>query len=197
MSWWTNEYVYPVSPKTKADIAGIAELVLAEVQPTALVAPEPIDVLRLVDHVLPAYGVHVVPVSHEELPDSEAETRISEVGDVELLLRVDHWNELIEGGRQAHRARATVAHETGHAVLHVPELRRKATRLSRQSPVKRTDLKAFRDPEWQAWTFALAFLMPLPIVRQMRDQSPSGLSTTFQVSEDLATSFRKRFDGMF
>ena len=66
----------------------------------------------------------------------------------------------------------------------------------RQSPIKRTDLKPFRDPEWQAWTFALAFLMPVSVVRRMRHRCPSDLSDAFQVSEELATSFHKRFDGI-
>ncbi len=195
MGWWTNEYVHPVSPKRTRDIAAVADHVLAEVQPSALVQPEPIDILRLIDLTLPSYGVHFVPVSHEELPDSEAETRIS-AGGVEVLVREDHWDELGRGGRRAHRARATVAHETGHVVLHVPEMRRRAAELHRRSPVRRLDLAAFRDPEWQAWTFALAFLMPLRVVRTMADATPANLSATFLVSGALANSFHKRFGSL-
>ena len=193
MSWWKDEYVFPVSAKSTAEIAGVAELVVREFQEEALSLPQPIDLQRLVDYELPKVGVHFVPVGTTELPDSEAETKIAEAGDVEVLIRRDQWDELFVGGRLAHRARASVAHELGHVVLHVPEIRRRARALRRASPVKRTELKAFLDPEWQAWTFALALLMPLPAVKTLTDRSPSSLSATFQVSEDLAATYLKRF----
>lgn len=101
----------------------------------------------------------------------------------------------IKGGPMAHRARATVDHETGHAVLHVPEMRRQAALLPTRTPVWRAELAAFRDPEWQAWTFALALLIPPRVVGTLTDTTPVALAGTFQVSHGLAVGFHKRFKG--
>lgn len=195
MTYWQNEWVVPVSPKSTESIIAVAEWTLGALQPTALVQPEQVDVLGLVEHRLPKEGVHFVPASRDELPDSEAETNISLRGDIEVLIREEQWHDLIGGGRQAHRARATACHELGHVVLHVPEHRRKAaTALYRRSPVRRTQVKPYRDPEWQAWTFALAFLMPVRVVRGMGARTPAEMSEVFGVSETLATTHLKRFE---
>lgn len=74
---------------------------------------------------------------------------------------------------QMRYARSTIAHESGHALIHVPEFRRKkaslrsihdkehiSLRLHRQA-----DVKVFMNPEWQAWRFAGALLMPAPTFR--------------------------------
>jgi hypothetical protein len=66
------------------------------------------------------------------------------------------------------RLRATQAHEIGHCFLHVADARRnrkfqqkfvndKQSSLRMYNP---DDLKAYENPEWQAWRFASALLMP-------------------------------------
>lgn len=65
------------------------------------------------------------------------------------------------------RLRATLAHEIGHCFLHVEELRRNRTqfrfhhdnRASFELYAQET-IKTYRNPEWQAWRFAGAMLMP-------------------------------------
>ncbi|KAB7782195.1 ImmA/IrrE family metallo-endopeptidase [Methylorubrum populi] len=66
-----------------------------------------------------------------------------------VALRLDVYEGLI-----AHRGRDrfTACHEIGHAVLH-------GSRLNRLGPGMRPPA-AYRDPEWQANTFAGALLMP-------------------------------------
>ena len=64
------------------------------------------------------------------------------------------------------RLRATQAHEIGHCHLHVAESRLNNSLLKfehNENSLKRyrpEDIKAYEDPEWQAWRFASALLMP-------------------------------------
>jgi Zn-dependent peptidase ImmA (M78 family) len=61
-----------------------------------------------------------------------------------------------------------MAHETGHAVIHVPEFRMKRALLrsihDKKHPSLRlhreANVKIYMNPEWQAWRFAGAILMP-------------------------------------
>jgi IrrE N-terminal-like domain len=78
--------------------------------------------------------------------------------------------------RHERRARFTVAHEIGHALLHVGTLNRV---LPRQS------IPTFRQPEWQANRFAAALLMPRHLVAQY--ESLPEISVTFGVSEHAAS----------
>lgn len=66
------------------------------------------------------------------------------------------------------RLRATQAHEIGHCFLHIEDARRnrefqqkfvndKNSSIKMYNP---DDLKAYENPEWQAWRFASALLMP-------------------------------------
>jgi hypothetical protein len=64
--------------------------------------------------------------------------------------------------------RSTQAHEIGHCVLHVQEFRQTKAVLKFMHDDKHADLtlhdqdeiKVYRNPEWQAWRFAGALLMP-------------------------------------
>jgi hypothetical protein len=65
------------------------------------------------------------------------------------------------------RLRATQAHEIGHCFLHVEELKRRGTMFrflhndqTSLERYKQEEIKAYLNPEWQAWRFAGALLMP-------------------------------------
>lgn len=66
------------------------------------------------------------------------------------------------------RLRATIAHEIGHCFLHVEEAKRnrnfqKTFLNNKHSSLKMyhpEELKVYENPEWQAWRFASALLMP-------------------------------------
>ncbi|HKU75688.1 MAG TPA: ImmA/IrrE family metallo-endopeptidase [Pyrinomonadaceae bacterium] len=69
--------------------------------------------------------------------------------------------------------RATVAHEIGHAILHVPQFRRKKQLLRFVDNddmdvglrmYREDEIPLYENPEWQAWRFAKALLMPVPAV---------------------------------
>ncbi len=89
-----------------------------------------------------------------------------------IYIREDVYDAAV---RHNHRARFTLAHETGHAVMHVGTLNRV---LPRQA------IPTFRQPEWQANRFAGALLMPRRLVSQCG--SLADISDTFGVSQQAA-----------
>jgi Zn-dependent peptidase ImmA (M78 family) len=75
------------------------------------------------------------------------------------------------------RFRATLAHETGHCYLHVHELRERNINYQFLNDChdsfkryKQEEVKAYVNPEWQAWRFAGAILMPECCVRAAIDK---------------------------
>ena len=101
------------------------------------------------------YGVKYLPSGEEAkfIPDQKL-----------ILFSEQMYSDLYE---DMPRSRFTFAHELGHAILHGSVLQ---TALSGRTPCKtykRSTLRAFEDPEWQANRFAGAFLMPSPQLRQL------------------------------
>ena len=74
------------------------------------------------------------------------------------------------------RHRFTVAHEAGHAMMHVGTLNR--------MPKATGPVPAYRDPEWQANRFAAALLMPRHLVKKCT--SLSEIMQRFGVSRECA-----------
>ena len=74
------------------------------------------------------------------------------------------------------RHRFTVAHEAGHALMHVGTLNR--------MPPSTGKVPAFRDPEWQANRFAAALLMPRHLVSKCA--SVGEIMQRFGVSRECA-----------
>uniref|UniRef100_E6VH73 IrrE N-terminal-like domain-containing protein n=1 Tax=Rhodopseudomonas palustris (strain DX-1) TaxID=652103 RepID=E6VH73_RHOPX len=74
------------------------------------------------------------------------------------------------------RHRFTVAHEAGHALMHVGTLNR--------MPASDGKVPAYRDPEWQANRFAAALLMPRQLVKKCR--SVEEIMQRFGVSREAA-----------
>lgn len=78
---------------------------------------------------------------------------------------------LVEDPESKNFARSTIAHECGHAVLHVEEFRRKQALLKsfqQKGDVqlyRKQDVPTYRNPEWQAHRFAGALLMPSKTVQ--------------------------------
>jgi Zn-dependent peptidase ImmA (M78 family) len=95
------------------------------------------------------------------------------------------------------RSRFTAAHEFGHVVLHAAQLAPTNTRFQSgtvDAPLlaRRSQLKPFRDPEWQADTFAAALLMPRAMVRIIFDATQPTtrivrlIAQQFEVSREAA-----------
>jgi Zn-dependent peptidase ImmA (M78 family) len=81
--------------------------------------------------------------------------------------------DLMEDACSEYYRNSTIAHETGHAILHVPEFRRKKAvikSITNEENVnlrlyRETDIPVYMNPEWQAWRFAGALLMPESAIR--------------------------------
>lgn len=154
-----------------------------------LVAPDKVDWLHVAEFALPAHGVDVFPVSESELlvHGAEAVTVVNPGTErVTVLLSADDYDALEEpyGGR----ARATLNHELGHAVLHREVLKRMqvpATSPGGLARHPRSEVPAFVDPEWQAWVFAGALLMPRSSLAAMRGAAPWETARIHQVTESF------------
>lgn len=86
------------------------------------------------------------------------------------------------------RSRFTLAHELGHAILHGAFLSASLEGRFPQKRYKRTTLKAYLDPEWQANCFAGAFLMPTPLMGKCLREgwSLAKIASYFRVSHEAA-----------
>lgn len=190
-----REPVMVMPPMSTAAIEEVGLAVLHELHPEGLERPIALDVLRLVDQVLPQYGIHVYPADPAELQQEEGLTNPAGDGEIEILIREEYWNTLGAGGRRANRAKATVLHELGHAVLHVPVIRRRRTHPNAELLLRRVPagaIRPFRNPEWQAWTFAGVVAMPRMTLTMLDDLSPEAVAETYQVSKDFARGHLRR-----
>jgi len=148
-------------PRSGAEIDEIALRIIKKFQPEALHEPTPFEIERFFECELEnMYGVS---------PDYRTDLPLGIYGytDSEEMVSVISSG-LMDDPRQLRFARSTMAHETGHALIHVPEFRLKkallrsihdkehvSLRLHREANVK-----IYMNPEWQAWRFAGAILMP-------------------------------------
>jgi hypothetical protein len=195
MSDLLTESVFVVPALSMAAIEAVGEEILTQFQPSALLRPEPVDLLEWVDRQLPRYGIHVSPASFEELGELAGATDPTGEDEIDILIGEEVWEGLLHGGRRANFARATVAHELSHAVLHVPVIRRRLNSPQRAAMLARTErgrIKAFTDPEWQAWALAGCILMPRCTIAMLGAISASAMASIYQVSEAMAHSHLKR-----
>lgn len=192
MSDFLAEKVPPMPPLKSSDIELIAERFLEKVYPDALRHPTQLPFEDLVDTILQEHGICVRPASFEEMGERAGATDPSPGSCINILVREDVWNALFRGGRSAHYAKTTIAHELGHAILHVPTMRRRMS-LPIQSGtlnrVQRSELKPYVDPEWQAWAFAGAIIAPRSTLTTLHCGSVAQVAEIYGVSEVM---MRKR-----
>ncbi len=175
-------------------IEDLGETVVRQFQPSALEAPEPIDVRDWVDRLLPAYRIHVMPASDDELGGRAAMTYPAGRDESEILVAEWIFNDLASDPHP-NFARATVMHELAHAILHVPILRSLARTPEHElalARAERASVPAYSDPEWQAWALAGAILMPHRTIAMLADQSARALADAYVVSEKFAAVRLKR-----
>lgn len=149
----TNETVPKVPPRKAVDIDNRAYQTLCKVFAYPQNAFQPYALAQLLDfggleQVGLTYGVVDLAYGEEAKYDPIAK---------EILLSEDTYFGLQQ---DRPRARFTFAHELGHAILHGKFLTSALEGRVPQVRLKRSSLRAFEDPEWQANRFAGAFLMP-------------------------------------
>lgn len=193
-----REHGYRVRGRSRANIAHEAERFLRLHAPEHLDGAGAVDLAQLVDYGLQDAGIVVYPVSDENLPDAEAETRASEGRWLEIWMREEFFSALFERDANTNRARSTLAHEIGHAVLHEPDVRTgrhlPAALALRRAP--RSELKPYEDSEWQAHMFAGALLLPRPALQQTDLNDHAALAIRFDVSEAFVRSHLRRIVGV-
>lgn len=197
MSTFLNdEEVPPMPPLSMRAIEGIAEGLLAEIEPSALLQPTRLDLARWADQTLMEYGICVTPASARELGDRLAATDPTDrYGTTDILMERFHFDELMAGGRASNRARGTLVHELGHVVLHVPEVReriRSPNRLLLSRLVRRDQLPPFRDPEWQAWALGGCIVAPRATIEMTGSRDVRMLAHIFGVSTAFMENHLRR-----
>jgi Zn-dependent peptidase ImmA (M78 family) len=85
------------------------------------------------------------------------------------------------------RDRFTVVHEAFHGIRHRKQIREKLVHSGGLVLYRRKTIPPYRDPEWQANTFASAVLMPHPMVRQL-SKTESGPSLLWAMKESFGVS---------
>lgn len=192
MTDWKNDFVQRVRPLSMKQIERTATAALEMFAPSHLQEPGRLDVGHLVDYEFQKFGVHVSPGSYEELQGAGLEGYTDPRGEeIQILISEEQWSDLFDGGARANRPRATVIHELGHAVLHVPmykeleSLRKKKPQLVAARKDRRGDLKPYEDPEWQAWAFAGCFLVPRQTLVRVDGWPRTKIARTYGVSTKL------------
>ena len=90
--------------------------------------------------------------------------------------------------------RATIAHETGHVVMHSGQIARVFKNIPQKQQealmYRAQDIKPFENPEWQAWWFAGAILMPRYAVRKIINNGgdTNDVANNFGVSYSFASA---------
>lgn len=181
-----------VKGRSRDEIEAVARDFLRKYFPKCLRTPQPVPMLKILDRVLPEYLDFSFEV--EQLPDGlEGYTHFA--GRTVTLSANTYARLEDEDGR----GRFTAAHELGHVLLHTDELSRTTSALVSHSPqqavvlARRSQIRPFRDPEWQADTFAASLLMPEEMVRRVASlRAPRGglvnaVVRKFGVSQAAAT----------
>ena len=180
--------VVKAEPRSGADIDRIALRIIQTYQPKALEQPQEFDIERFYENALEALTSVRGDYQDLGLPVhgyTDSDQQISVVDTA-----------LAENRSKRNRFRATVAHEVGHAVLHVKQFRRRKEILRFTHDCEDVSLRMYREdeipayanPEWQAWRFAKALLMPEKTFRMAHasGMNISQLGATFGVSVDFA-----------
>jgi len=161
---------FSFSPMSGKQIDQLATSYISYYQPEVLKKPSPFDVHRFVDTKLEDL-TGVVPVYSRELPPEIYGLTDSSENRLEIQ------EALAEDPRQVRFFRSTLGHESGHCIIHVPQLRkinRAQVFQQRKEDVadgvhlyRKGDIPLYCNPEWQAFRFSGALLVPEGPLRMM------------------------------
>ena len=174
----------PAQGRSGSEIDRQAQRVLSYSQPAAITKPQIVNVEAIFEFLLPTLGI--------ESDYQPLEKRgIQGYTDSENMICVVS-SELADDPTAASYFRSTVAHEIGHAILHIPEFRRRRQKMiSEQAKndgilhrLPDTKIPIYMNPEWQAHRFAGGLLMPEAAVKKALAiyRDPAALSTVFKVT---------------
>ncbi|MFW5489427.1 MAG: ImmA/IrrE family metallo-endopeptidase [Desulfovibrio sp.] len=165
-----NTTVPVVPPKSRPTIQREAACFLKKWIPEAIRSEEPIEIDYIYDVILTEHyeiktgyiDLSSLGIGRGILGFTDAETRQSWI----TSSLADATDTV---GRR--RFRATVGHEIGHCIMHVPYLEKFRSASSRNCGelcrACRSDLPAYKDPEWQAWEYGDELLMPTVLLKKL------------------------------
>lgn len=162
-----------VKPLSRKNIREIVDLVKKYLN---ISATDCVDVLRLLEYVLPARlkNFDYEICDKEEMGDEHGRT----FPDESLIkIREDVYEGAVNG---VGRDRMTIMHEIGHLFLHEQSV---------VSFARNGSLKPFEDPEWQADCFAGEFLMPASMIK---DMAIDEIKSKYKVSSTAAETQKKK-----
>ena len=154
-------------------IDSLALLVVKDYQPEMLTDPQPFDIESFFELELP--GFRGITTDYQELSGN-----IHAFTDIEERLCVVS-KDLAENPAQRRFFRSTLSHETGHCHMHVDEFRKRKQIAKFIHDNEHQTLRLYREesiniwenPEWQAWRYAGALMMPAPSVLTAMRQGAS------------------------
>lgn len=170
----------PIKPMSFQAIEQEALFFLCDYQPNTLNHIQPTNMIQILEHDMYDYcGVKLELV--DDLPiEIEAQTvfQTKRIQITELC-----YEKLCA---DSPRDRFTTAHETGHCILHLPEISNIQLLAARGSSYK---IRPFEEPERQANYFAAALLMPLPTLCEAYRQ----LSVAGYMQDDIFAFLARNF----
>lgn len=176
--------IVPAKPRKSVEIDSLALDIVKKYQPGVLTKMEMFDIESFFEFEL------------EEITKVKTAYRPLTYGvygltDSDKLLSIVS-SELAEDDLQECFFRSTLSHESGHGILHVWEFRTRKAILSSITNKENGELKMYRDcdipvymnPEWQAWRFAGALLMPEPAISKAisKGYTVNDMARTFSVN---------------
>jgi hypothetical protein len=154
----------------------LAMTLIRKHQPAVLQGTKAFDIHRFVDTKLEDL-TEITPIYSSELPFEIY--GLTDSANKQVIVQ----EELANDASSVNFFRSTLAHETGHCFMHVPQLQKiNRTQIFRQAKsddglhlYRKDNIPVYRNPEWQAWRFAGALLMPEAPLRVMLNDG-AGLS---------------------
>ncbi|RJP80790.1 MAG: ImmA/IrrE family metallo-endopeptidase [Desulfobacteraceae bacterium] len=179
----------PAKPRSNADIESMALNIVLKYQPSVLSNEESFDIERFFD-------CDLEKITQVEIDYKPLEAGIYGYTDSENMECVIS-SDLIDSPHQQNFCRSTMAHESAHAMMHVHDYRLQKAILKsihkHDHAIKmyrEKDIITYRNPEWQAWRFAGALLMPESAIRNAiaKGKKTDDLSEQFGVNPSFVRS---------
>lgn len=151
-------------------IDNVALELIKRIQPEVLAGKCSFDVERYVDVYLEEM-TGIAPDYRQGLPDGIY--GYTHTAEGRMVINSDLLDNMFGDNERFYRS--TVAHEVGHCILHVPVLRQQKrdkifTENKKEEKIalyRKTNIPLYQNPEWQAWRFAGALLMPANVMRAL------------------------------
>ena len=169
---------------SRAKIETIAQTVLKDFCPDMLNGLAPLDAERLYETYIPRR--FSITTGYQELATGihgfTNPSRLESAVSVTLVDAADRATMRF--------GRSTIGHEAGHCILHAHQFKQRneldsflhdGSHAPEQRLFRREELKAYENPEWQAWEFCKAIFLP----RQVLAIAVEGGATVRTISETV------------